>query len=98
MVCIVNDGTGTPTHGNYDVRLLTWHDPPRVWRKGRVEGFPRQRLGPYDLLLRALATTVGARNAAALAELGPMDGWEAEDGPAQASFLAPLNATAARLP
>jgi len=33
-----------------------------IWRKGRVEGFPRSRLGPWDLLLRALGALVSDRS------------------------------------
>lgn len=43
---ISNDGTGTHGTGNYNARLGK--------RRGRVEGFPRQRLGAWDLLYRAL--------------------------------------------
>ncbi len=59
---IINDGTGTLAVGNYEVRLSKWGRPGVTWRRGRIEGFPRQRLGPYDLLLRALQVTVGGRN------------------------------------
>jgi len=58
---IVNDRTGTPETGNYDVTLFKWGTGRRVWRRGRVDGFPRKRLGPHDLLLRALLATVGNR-------------------------------------
>jgi hypothetical protein len=33
-----------------------------VWKAGRVNGFPRLRLGPWDLLFRALRDMVGYRN------------------------------------
>lgn len=65
---IANDGTGSTTTGNYDVRLLkspAYAKPQNVggiWRKGRIEKFPRQRLGPWDLLYRALRACVGPRN------------------------------------
>ena len=61
---IANLGTGTLESGNYEVRLLKWGEGRRVWKKGQVLNFPRQRLGPYDLLFRALLHTVGLRNAA----------------------------------
>ena len=35
---------------------------PGIWKRGRVVDFPRQTLGPWDLLLRALVATVGNRN------------------------------------
>lgn len=33
-----------------------------IWKKGRIEGFPRQRLGPWDLLFRALGALTFKRN------------------------------------
>jgi hypothetical protein len=68
---ISNDATESLTTelrgGSYDVVLLTG-DPPlskkagKEWRRGRVTGFPRIKLGPWDLLYRALRATVGSRN------------------------------------
>lgn len=61
---IANVG-GTETVGDYDVRLLKspeYAKNPGLWRRGRVEGFPRKRLGPWDLLYRALRATIGERN------------------------------------
>lgn len=54
--------------GDYSVNLLRspeYAKPGNVgksWRKGKVEGFPRLKLGPWDLLLRALVSAVGKRN------------------------------------
>ncbi len=59
---IVNDGTGSPTSRNYDVRLSKWGKPSVTWRTGQVEGFARRRLGPWDLRFRTLQVTVGRRN------------------------------------
>lgn len=56
---IVNDGTGDDTIGNYDVEL---RHKSRLFRKCRVEGFPRQRLTAWDILCRALNTAIGKRN------------------------------------
>lgn len=56
---IVNDGSGTAATGNYKIRL---RGKRKLWRTGIVLGFPRQRLGPWDLLYRALRSTVGSRN------------------------------------
>ena len=33
-----------------------------VWKRGAVEGFARQRLGPWDLLFRALGSLIDRRN------------------------------------
>lgn len=62
---IVNDGTGTATHGNYSARLLKWGPGKRVWKACRILAFPRQAQGPWDLLYHALKGTVGAREAGA---------------------------------
>ena len=64
---IVNDGTGSAAVGNYRFELSKWGQPgwglpSRVWRRGQIEGFPRKKLGPWDLLCRALAACVGDRN------------------------------------
>lgn len=62
---ITNDGTGDLVVGNYRAELLKsaeYAKRPGVWRRGRVESFPRRRLGPYDLLFRALRSAVGDRN------------------------------------
>lgn len=75
VVDITNTGTGDPTTGNYAVTMAkdTTRFRPGVWRRGTVSGFPRLRLGAYDLLLRALvACGLGPRNpeaAESLAEL-----------------------------
>ena len=58
---IANDGTGTPQLGNYTVRLSKRGKPGQAWKRGTVQGFPRQALGPYDLLYRCLEATVGRR-------------------------------------
>lgn len=58
---IANDGTGTAERGNYKVRLAGFRGPHSKWREGAVRDFPRKSRGPYDLLLRALAATVGDR-------------------------------------
>lgn len=70
---ITNDGAGTRDTGNYNVKLFKWNNKDRtkrggIWRQGKVAGFPRKRLGPYDLLLRALLALVGKRNEQAIAE------------------------------
>ncbi len=62
---ITNDCTGDAERGNYRVELARGPEcsgRPGVWRQGRVEGFPRRgRLGPWDLLLRALQDALRGR-------------------------------------
>lgn len=65
IINIANDGSGDQDTGNYNVSLSK--EPPiaktrGIWKRGRVEGFPRLVLGPYDLLYRALKACVGSRN------------------------------------
>lgn len=67
---ITNVG-GNTTTGDYEVKLMKsaeYATKPGVWKRGRVDGFPRQRLGPWDLLLRALVATVGGRNGKAASD------------------------------
>lgn len=62
---IANDGEGTPARGDYDVVLMKGErlaKQPGVWRRARVLGFPRARLGVYDLIFRALGAAVASRN------------------------------------
>lgn len=56
---IANVG-GTLTRGDYAVRLLG--KGGRAWKTGTVEGFPRLKLGGWDLLFRALGGIVAGRN------------------------------------
>ncbi|MEK6880319.1 MAG: hypothetical protein AABY22_11955 [Nanoarchaeota archaeon] len=56
---IGNDGTGSPTIGNYNSYFLKKgrskiKKASDIWRQGRVEKFPRQRLNAWNLLYRAL--------------------------------------------
>lgn len=57
---IANTGEGDESTGNYSVTLNGWNR--KAWRRGKVLGFPRKRLGPWDLVFRALRETVGSRN------------------------------------
>lgn len=64
LIDIVNDGSGDAETGNYDVMLHKtpkYAKRPGVWRRGKIEGFPRLHLGPYDLLLWCLAVVIGDR-------------------------------------
>lgn len=42
--------------------MLTRPKAKEIWKKAYVEGFPRLRLGPWDLLFRALGAMVARRN------------------------------------
>ena len=51
---IWNDGSGTEARGNYKGKILRRGSQTRIWREGRVLGFPRKRLKAWDLLQRFL--------------------------------------------
>ncbi len=51
-VTITNDGTGSPSRGNYDVRAIGKNG--RVIRKGRIENWAKQTKPPLALLSAAL--------------------------------------------
>jgi hypothetical protein len=59
---------GTMQSGNYKVELLKSAEyskkPGTIWKRGFVTGFPRLRLGQYDLLLRALVACISRRSPA----------------------------------
>lgn len=62
---VINNGEGTPDVGHYTVELLKspeYAETKGVWKRGAVRRFPRKRLGPWDLLYRALRSAVGSRN------------------------------------
>lgn len=57
---IANDGSGTPEKGNYRVELShsgMYVGKRGVYRRGRVEGFPR-RASVYEILRRALESAL----------------------------------------
>lgn len=59
---IANTGSGNVTRGNYTVSLSMRGKPNTIWKRGEVRGFPRKRLGAWDLLYLALHSVVGNRN------------------------------------
>lgn len=65
---------GTETRGSYRVECFKAGDYARrsaaIWRTGRVVDFRRKVQGAYDLLLLALISCVGDRNAPAVLGLG----------------------------
>ncbi len=67
---IANTGKGTTTSGKYVFwisKVGGFADPTsakskEIWRRGELSGFPRLRLGVWDLLFRALVSAVWNRN------------------------------------
>lgn len=59
---IANDGTGDKSLGNYKVVLYETRGVKEIRTEGRVVDFPRLKLGPWDLLYRALRETVGEKS------------------------------------
>lgn len=51
---IANDGTGTKSQGNYRY-ALSRRGSTKPWKVGKLHGFPRLRLGAWQLLYRVLA-------------------------------------------
>lgn len=54
-------GTRSSKSGNYKFKLFK-RGLQTVWKQGEVTGFPRLRLGPYDLLYRCLKEVLRGRN------------------------------------
>lgn len=50
------------TKGGYDYVFYVRGTSNRVWKKGKIYGFPRKALLGYDLLYRCLEDAVGSRN------------------------------------
>ena len=48
---IANDGTGSGSRGNYKYNMSTKN---RIWRKGRIEDFPRLSCSVWNLIYRVL--------------------------------------------
>ncbi len=59
---IVNDESGSYGKGNYDARILKWEKTDESWKEGRIDAFPRAKLGHWDLVYRALKSMIGYRN------------------------------------
>ena len=59
---IYNDATGDATKGNYGYAFSKRNSPEVVWKRGRIENFPRKRLLAWDLLYRCLKDAVSERN------------------------------------
>jgi hypothetical protein len=69
---IANDGSGDGLTGNYKAKLMKSEEyakKPGIWKTAEVEGFPRSRLGPYDLVFRVLENAVGYRNRSGSAKM-----------------------------
>lgn len=57
-VVIINDGTGTPTRGNYDVKLYA-RSNGRLVRTARVENWARNAHPAWRLLAAAMKALEG---------------------------------------
>jgi hypothetical protein len=68
LIEIANDGIKSKedlTKGDYQYKMMKssrYAKRPGVYKQGSIKGFPRKRLGPYDLLFRVLSDAVGSRN------------------------------------
>jgi hypothetical protein len=52
-VHIVNDGTGTRSRRNYDVKLYSRGLSPRLIKSARIEGYPSQSKAAWHLIAEA---------------------------------------------
>lgn len=66
VATIVNDGKGTEEIANYQFEIFKGPElgsrNRSVWKRGKIQGFARRMLGPWDLLYRGLKQTVKSRN------------------------------------
>lgn len=58
---IRNMGTGTPSRGNYEVKLTTSGQVQRLWREQHIFRFPRTKYSAWYLLQDALNATLPER-------------------------------------
>jgi len=56
---ITNDGTGNNKRRNYDVELMRKGTATTVQRRGRVQDYPAPTYTIWELVRRALASTLG---------------------------------------
>jgi len=61
IMTISNDATGTKVVGNYSYKISKFGRPDSIWKSGKVNGFRRKELGPWDLLFLVLKDAVGKR-------------------------------------
>lgn len=63
VVNITNTGGGAEL-SDYAFKMdkSLFNKPKETWRAGKIAGFPRLKLGPYDLVYRCLRAAVGKRN------------------------------------
>jgi hypothetical protein len=71
---IANTGElGNGPIGNYDIKLLKSEKystkPGSIWKKGRLNGFVRER-GPYDLVAACITSVLGPERIAKWGKLG----------------------------
>lgn len=59
---LYNDGTGSKSRGNYILQIMKKGSKTQVWKAGTTSDFPRNELGPWDLLCRTLVDALGDRN------------------------------------
>ena len=58
--------------GNYEIRLMKsakYASRPGIWKKGRLNGFVRER-GPYDLVAACFSSVLGPERIAKWGRLG----------------------------
>jgi hypothetical protein len=59
---IINLLTGTKTRGDYGMIMYRGRSTKAIWKKCRINGFPRKQRNAWDLLYRGLREIIGGRN------------------------------------
>jgi hypothetical protein len=88
---IANVG-GTAQVGEYDAKIMKspeYATRPGVWKQAKISGFPRLKLGPWELVCMALLACLGKR----LQRAGASEEVEHEPGAMEA-----IEVSALRLP
>jgi hypothetical protein len=47
---IINDGTGSKSLGNYDVKVFKETNLNKIWRQIKLLNFPRKQFGIWELI------------------------------------------------
>lgn len=57
---IANDGSGTKSRGNYNIKLFK-EDDNKPWKTCEIKGFKRLLFNAWDLLYGVLKKAIGSR-------------------------------------
>lgn len=66
-----NDGSGNSEVGNYKARILKKGQSTQTWKGGSIQGFRRNKFGPWDLLALCLLAALGEKRLSRAIERPP---------------------------